>query len=105
GSPSSRATSQPTSPPLRPMAAAAGGAPAVTTLTPRGTSPRAAAGALARAIKTVGAAQSQLTFSVRMSSNTRVGSTFGKQTWTPPTAVTNHTKVQPFAWNIGNVQR
>src|SRR3989440_12682088 len=87
------------------MVAAAGGAPAVTTLTPRGTSPRTATGALARAMSTVGAAHSQLTCSLRMSSNTRAGSTLGRHTCTPPTAVTIHTNVHPLAWNIGSVHR
>ncbi len=45
------------------MVAAAGGAPAVTTCTPAGTSPRTEAGALASEISTVGAAHSQLTCS------------------------------------------
>ena len=68
--------------------AAAGGAPAVTTCTPGGTSPRTCAGALASEISTVGAALSHRTFSCLISRNTSAGSTLGRQTWTPAAAVT-----------------
>ncbi len=72
-------------------------APAVTTWTPRGTSPRTSGGVLARPIRTVGAAQSQVTPSRRTKSNTRAGSTLGRQTWVLPDAVTVQVKVQPLA--------
>ena len=62
--------SQPNSPSSRSMVAAAGGAPAVITRTPAGTSPRAAAGALASEISTVGAAHSQPTRSPAISEKT-----------------------------------
>src|ERR1700677_2904178 len=87
------------------MVAAAGGAPAVTTRTPAGTSPRTSAGALASEISTVGAAHSSRTFSSRISRNTVAGSTLRRQTWTPAAAVTVQVNVQPFAWNIGSVHR
>ena len=90
---------------MRSMVAAAGAAPAVMTCTPFGTSPRTSAGALASAIRIVGAAHSQPTFSLRMRSKTRAGSTFGRQMCVPPTAVMIQTKVQPLAWNIGSVHR
>ena len=87
------------------MVVAAGGAPAVTTCTPRGASRRTSAGAFARLISTVGAAQSQLTCSSRIRRKTAAGSGFERQTCVPPAAVTTHTKVQPLAWNIGKVHR
>src|ERR1700682_4962074 len=87
------------------MVAAAGGAPAVTTRTPRGRSPRRLAGALASPIRTVGAAHSQVTRSSRISRKTVAGSGFGRQTWVLAAAVTVQTNVQPLAWNIGRVQR
>ena len=90
---------------MRSIVAAAGGAPAVITCTPPGTSPRASGDAPASEIKTVGAAHNQPTFSWRTRSKTRAGSTFGRQMCLPPTAVMIHTKVQPFAWNIGSVHR
>ena len=98
-------SSQPNSPSTRWMVAAAGGAPAVITCTPRGTSPRTAAGALASVMSTVGAAHSIVTASSRISANARAGSTCRRQMWAPPTAVTTHGNVQPLAWNIGSVQR
>ena len=87
------------------MVAAAGGAPAVITLTPRRTSPRASAGALASMISTVGAAHMCVTDSSRISRNASAGSTARRQTCAPPTAVTTHVNVQPLAWNMGSVQR
>src|SRR5438067_13354299 len=87
------------------MVAAAGGAPAVITCTPLGTSPRALAGAFASDISTVGAAHSQPTCSARTRSKTRAGSTLGRQMCRPPAAVIIHTNVQPLAWNIGSVHR
>ena len=42
-------------------------------------------------------------FAIR--SKTARGSTFRRQTCVAPAAVTVQTKVQPFAWNIGSVQR
>src|ERR1700734_1956069 len=87
------------------MVAAAGGAPAVTTRTPAGTSPLVCAEALASEISTVGAAQRSLAFSSLISWNTAAGSTLRRQTCTPAAAVTVQVKVQPFAWNIGSVHR
>ena len=87
------------------MVAAAGGAPAVITRTPRGTSPRTAGEAFARVISTVGAAHSAVTDSSRIRPNARAGSTCRRQTCAPPTAVTTHTNVHPLAWNIGSVHR
>src|SRR6266480_4571579 len=69
------------------MVAAAGGAPAVTTRTPRGTLPRTLAGALASPIRTVGAAHSQVTCSSRINRKTSAGSGFGRQMWVPEVAV------------------
>ena len=68
--------------------AAAGGAPAVTTRTPAGTSPRVSAGALASEISTVGAAHMSVTRSSRIRPKTRAGSTLRRQTWVPAAAVT-----------------
>src|SRR5712664_1621696 len=87
------------------MVAAAGGAPAVTTRTPLRAAALTSAGAPATPISTVGAAHRMDADSVATSSNTFSGSTFRKQRWAPPTAVTTQTNVQPFAWNIGSVQR
>ena len=87
------------------MVAAAGGAPAVITFTPRRTSPRVSAGALASMISTVGAAHMCVTDSSRINRNASAGSTARRQTWAPPTAVTTQVKVQPLAWNIGSVHR
>ena len=87
------------------MVAAAGGAPAVITLTPRRTSPRSAGGAVASMISTVGAAQRCVTDSSRSRRNARAGSIARRQTCAPPTAVSVHVNVQPFAWNIGSVHR
>src|SRR5262252_6765292 len=95
----------PSSPSTRSIVAAAGGAPAVTTRTPRGAPARSSGGALAIAISTVGAAHSIVIDSRAIASNTRGGSTLRKHTWVPPTAVTIHVKVQPLAWNIGSVHR
>jgi hypothetical protein len=96
---------QPNSPSTRSIVAAAGGAPAVSTRTPRGTDPRALSGAPATPIKTVGAAQSIVTCSRRIASKTAAGSTLRRHTCAAPAAVTVHTNVQPLAWNIGSVQR
>src|SRR5215208_5886818 len=96
---------QPSSPSTRSIVAAAGGAPAVTTRIPARAPRRDSAGAPATPISTVGAAQKIDTCSDAIASNTLVGSTFRKQTCVAPTAVTVHTKVQPFAWNIGSVHR
>ena len=96
---------QPSSPSIRSIVAAAGGAPAVTTRTPRGVPAWTSAGAFATPISTVGAAQSMDTDSARMVSNTFTGSTFRRHTCVAPTAVTVHTNVHPFAWNIGSVHR
>ncbi len=89
--------SQPNSPSSRSMVAAAGGAPAVITRTPAGTSPRAAAGALASEISTVGAAHSQPTRSPAISEKTCAGSTLRRQTCVPPAAVTVQVNVHPLA--------
>ena len=70
------------------MVAAAGGAPAVTTRTPAGTSPRTEAGALASAISTVGAAHSEPTRSSLISPKMMAGSTLRRQTCVPAAAVT-----------------
>ena len=70
------------------MVAAAGAAPAVTTRTPAGTSPRTPAEAFASAISTVGAAQSKFTLSSRISRNTSAGSTLRRQMWVAAAAVT-----------------
>src|SRR6202034_1790152 len=87
------------------MVAAAGGAPAVTTRTPAGTSPRASAGALASVISTVGAAHSEPTCSSLIRPKMTPGSTLRRQTWVPAAAVTVQVYVQPFAWNIGSVHK
>src|SRR5204863_8559646 len=84
---------------------AAGGAPAVTTRRPERAPRRSSSSAFARLIRTVGAAQSIVTRSFSISSNTARGSTLGRHTWVAPAAVTVQTNVHPFAWNIGNVQR
>ena len=81
-------TSQPNSPSSRSIVAAAGGAPAVTTWTPAGTSPRTDGGALAIVISTVGAAHSQLTCSSLISPKIVAGSTLRRQTCVPAAAVT-----------------
>src|SRR5438128_2454664 len=82
------------------MVAAAGGAPAVTTRMPERTPRRSSWGALARESRIVGAADSAVTRSRLTFSNTARDSTFRRQTWAAPTAVTVHTKVHPLAWNI-----
>ncbi len=87
------------------MVAAAGGAPAVSTRTPGRTVRRSSAGPLAMAISTVGAAHSMVIRSSLMLEYTDGASTLRRQTCAPPTAVTVHTNVQPFAWNIGRVHR
>ena len=48
---------------------------------------------------------SAIRFSRVSASKIDAGSAFPRQTWAPPTAVIVHTNVQPFAWNIGSVQR
>lgn len=58
--PSMWVTCQPSSPSMRAMVAAAGGAPDVSTRTPRGTRRRSASGPLAMAMSTVGAAHSMV---------------------------------------------
>ena len=87
------------------MVAAAGGAPAVTTRTPAGTSPRTDAGALASEISTVGAAHSQLTCSSLISPKMVGGSTLRRQTSIPPVAATAHGKHHPLQWNMGERHR
>jgi hypothetical protein len=87
------------------LQAAAGGAPAVTTRTPAGTSPRTGAGALASEISTVGAAHSEPTFSFLISAKMVAGSTLRRQMWVPAAAVTVQVYVQPLAWNMGRVHR
>src|SRR5579863_3450567 len=87
-SPYTCVTSQPNSPSIRSIVAAAGGAPAVITCTPAGTSPRTEAGALASEISTVGAAHSQLTFSSLIREKIVAGSTLRRQTWVAAAAVT-----------------
>ena len=67
------------------------------TLTPDGTPRLTSSGALARLMRTVGAAHRSVMRSSRTSSNTRRGSIFGRQTWTPPAAVTVQVNVQPLA--------
>src|SRR4051812_25972719 len=104
-SPYNCVTVQPSSSSTRSIVDAAGGAPAVSTRTPRGTPARDASGALAIPMRIVGAAHNIVIASRRAASNTALGSTFRKHTWVPPAPVTVHTKVQPFAWNIGSVQR
>src|SRR5581483_4795220 len=79
-------TSQPNLPSSRSIVAAAGGAPAVTTCTPAGTSP--GSGAFASPIRTVGAAHSQPTRSSRISRKIAAGSTLRRQTWVHAAAVT-----------------
>ena len=66
---------------MRSMVAAAGGAPAVSTRTPRRTSRRSSSGALAMPMSTVGAAHSMRdAFSRRSSANIAAGSTLRRQT-------------------------
>src|ERR1700689_70857 len=96
---------QPNSPSSRSIVAAAGGAPAVTTCTPVGTSPRTEAGALASEISTVGAAHIQVTFSSLIRVKIVAGSTLRRQMGIPAAAVTVQVYVQPLAWNIGSVHR
>ena len=60
---------------MRWIVAAAGGAPAVSTRTPRGTPAFRSAGALARPMRTVGAAQRKVMPSSRTSRNAAAGST------------------------------
>jgi hypothetical protein len=67
--------------------------------------PCTAAGALASAISTVGAADSQVTRSSRIRAKTSAGSTLRRHTCVPPAAVTVQVKVHPLAWNIGSVHR
>ena len=82
---------------MRSMVAAAGGAPAVTTRSPRGAPARTLAGAFAIPIKTVGAAHIIEIRSAAIASNTLAGSTLRRHTCVPPAAVTVHGNVQPFA--------
>ena len=96
-SPYTCVTIQPSSPSMRWMVAAAGGAPAVTTRTAGRARRRASSGALASEISTVGAAHSIVTASRAISWNTAPGSTLRRQTCTAPTAVTIQVKVHPFA--------
>ena len=70
---------QPSSPSMRSMVAAAGGAPAVSTRTPRGTSARDSSGAFASPMSTVGAAQSMVIRSRRDRARRHgAGSTFAQ---------------------------
>ena len=87
------------------MVAAAGGAPAVSTRTPRGAPALRASDALASPMSTVGAAHRNVTASSATSRKTAAGSTFRRHTWHPPIAVTIQVKVQPLAWNIGSVHK
>src|SRR5438874_11290585 len=87
------------------VAAAAGGAPAVRTRSPRRTPWRSSAGALAIPIRTVGPAHSIVICSALISSKIPAGSTRRRQTCLPPTAVIIQTNVQPLQWNIGSVHR
>ena len=82
---------------MRSIVAAAGGAPAVTTRRPLRARDRTSAGAPATPMSTVGAAQKMDTDSASIVSNTLPGSTFRRQTWAAPTAVTVQTNVHPFA--------
>ena len=86
-------------------AAGAGGAPAVNSRTPLGAPFRTSSGALAIPISTVGAAQNIVMFSFLIRSKMSGGSTRRKQTCVIPRAVLIQVKVQPFAWNMGSVQR
>ena len=91
---------------MRSMVWAAGGAPAVRSLTFRpAAGARAASGALAMPMRTVGAAQSVVTPSSPTSLKIATGSTLRRQTCAHPRAVASHVKVQPLAWNIGSVHR
>ncbi len=56
-------------------------------------------------MSTVGAAQNMVIDSSRICRKTAAGSTLRRQTCVPPQAVMVHTKVQPFAWNIGSTHR
>jgi hypothetical protein len=104
-SPYTWVTSQPRSPSSRSIVAAAGGAPAVMTRTPGGTSPRTSGEELASEMHTVGAAHMRRTSSSLIKPNTVAGSTFRRHTCVPAAAVTVHVNVQPLAWNIGSVHR
>ena len=84
---------------------AAGGAPAVITCTPRGACFLSSAGALARAMSTVGAAHRRVTRSTAMSGKATAGSTARRQIWRAPAAVIVHVNVHPLAWNIGSVHK
>src|SRR4029078_1462905 len=64
-----------------------------------------AAGSFRSMTSTVGAPFRWVTPSDSISAQIRAGSTFGRQTCVPPTAVTAHGKHQPLQWNIGSVQR
>src|SRR6266852_7428264 len=102
------------------MVTAAGGAPAVSTRTFRRSGAfvgrvdpasagskvrRTSSGALAMLIRMVGAAQSRVIASSRISVKIARGSTLRRHTCVAPTAVTIQTKVHPLAWNIGRGQR
>jgi hypothetical protein len=60
---------------------------------------------LASEISTVGAALKWVIPRAPIAAQTRAGSTFRRQTWVPPAAVTAQVKHQPLQWNIGSVQR
>src|SRR5690349_8470578 len=82
-----------------------GGAPPVWTETGCSSGPSSASSALAIIVSTVGAALKWVMPSVRSSRQISCGSTFGRQTWHAPAAVTAHGKHHPSQWNIGRVHR
>src|SRR5579864_6423578 len=88
---------------VREITAGGGGAPAVVTCT--GRSSGCAASSAPSITSTAGAPFRCVTPSAAISRQTTGGSTFGKQTCRPPTAVTAHVKHHPLQWNIGSVQR
>src|SRR5258705_296819 len=88
---------------VRPRRVGDGGAPATVIVT--GLSSRRAAGSLTTPMWTVGAPLKWVTPSLSSSAQMRAGSTFRRQTWRPPTAVTAQVKHQPLQWNMGSVQR
>src|SRR3712207_2549147 len=80
-----------------------GGAPPVVTVTGRGS--RRAPGWLTSMVWTVGAPLKWVISPCSRRSQTRAGSTLGRQTLVPPTAASAQVKHQPLQWNIGKVQR
>src|SRR6476660_3151212 len=87
------------------IVAAAGGAPAVNSRTPRGAPALTSSGAFAMLMSTVGAAQNIVMFSSLIIWKIWRGSTRRRHTFVMPRAVLIQANVHPFAWNIGNVQR